>query len=176
MVNYLRYSYLLTIVTMIIVVAITLFLGWLILNFNSERTTLAGLQFTYEDAVQSDQYSASVRTMLRDIKNERQQLESLTEGLDPVEVIRLIENIGLSAGVSTSVSAVNPGGVLAEDPSLSSFVIVVNARGTFERLFHFVTLMETASYSGLIEQVKFEKLESEWSASLNLRIFAEENI
>jgi hypothetical protein len=165
-------------VTFLVLVTTTITVGgagWLVYDLQKGRSTLSELEFAYESAVRKSEYSSSVRTLLRDIENERVQLYDITENSDPVEIIRFLENAGETARVSVAVSAVNPGGTYQEDPSLASLLVALHAEDTFQKLYHFISLVETAPLPLILEQVKFEKREQAWSADVVVRVFFEED-
>jgi hypothetical protein len=170
------YSYAVTFLVLVTTTVALVGAGSLVYSWQQERRELSELSFAYERATQKNEYTSSVRTLLRDIGNEQTQLYAITENSDPVDIIRFLESVGEDARVSVSVSAVNPGGTYQEDASLTSLLVALRAEGTFEKLNYFVSLLETSPLPMMLEQVKLEKQEREWEASIVVRIFFEEEV
>lgn len=145
--------------------------GWIVFDFFRDRTALAELQFSYDDAIQKNTYAASIRALLRDIERERKELDRITQGYDPVESIRIIEEAARTAGVTIKVNAVTSGTPVPEDPTLTSFVVNLDVAGPFERMYRFASLMETLPLPAEIEQARFEKLEKTWNGGMIIRVY-----
>jgi len=169
--KYLQFSHTLAVIMVLGAFAAVGGFGWLVYDFFSDRTALAELQFSYEEAVQKNTYAASIRALLRDIEKERAELDGITQGYDPVETIRIIEEAGRTAGVTVTVNAVTSGTPAPEDPTLTSFVINLDMAGPFERMHRFAALMETLPLPAEIEQARFEKLEKTWNGGMIIRVY-----
>lgn len=157
-------------------VCITLLTLWFIVELRSERKALADLAFAYDDASQKSIYESSVRALLRDTEHERKELKALTGGHDPVEIIRTLEDIAKRTGVTLSVEAVSPGGVSSDDPSLSSFLVIVRVTAEFDKMHHFISLVSSLPFPSYVEKAKIEKIEKVWQANIILRVFTHESI
>ena len=169
--KYLQFSHTLAVVAVSLALVSVGDLGWLGSGFIGHRTALAELQFTYDDAVQKNAYAASVRALLRDIDRERTELNAITQGYDPVETIRIIEEAARAARVTITVNAVTPSMPAPEDPTLSSFLVNINVSGTFAGMYQFTSLMETLPLPAEVEQAQFERVEKMWSGDMIIRIY-----
>jgi hypothetical protein len=117
-----------------------------------------------------------VRALLRDIADERTEIENITKGLDPVEIIRLVEEAGTIAKVSITVAAVTPGAGVLEDSSLTSYLIVMNTKGSFDGVYHLIELLETLPIPSGLEYVRVDKKEKTWEAEIHIRVFTQEKV
>lgn len=171
-----HYNNSIAIIAFCFAVLITLLTLWFIIELKRERTDLADLAFTYDDASQKSIYESSVRALLRDTERERKELNALTEGHDPVEVIRMLEDMAKRTGVTLLVEAVSPGGVSSDDPSLSSFLIIVRVTSAFDKIHHFISLVSSLQFPSYVEKAKIEKIEKTWQANIVLRVFTHESI
>ncbi len=169
----LRYSYPLTLITVLLAGVAVGAVGYLAYQIYGDRSALSELQYSYNEAAQRQAYTSSVRALLRDIGTDREQLNSITNGYDPVEIIRVIEDAGRSARVTVTVNAVTPGSPASEDPTLSSYSVKLAAVGSFERLYQFITLLETLPLPSQIDQFRLEKVEKTWNMSMTVRVYAD---
>jgi len=171
-----RYSHILTAIATLLALSALGVAVWLAATLSKENTALSELRYEYESAVQRNTYASSVRSLLRDIEDERDKLYEISSELDPVDIIKFVENVGKTAGTSVIINAVSPGTAPEEDPTLSSFLITLNSEGSFKQLFHLVTLLETLPFPSEIEKVRFEKLERKWNMSSVVRVYTEDSI
>lgn len=147
--------------------------GRLLYGLLDDRAALAQLQFAYDDAAQKSTYAASIHTLLRDLDDERKTLVAITQGYDPVEAIRVIEDAARLARVTVVVNAVTPGMPPPEDPTLSTFLLNMEVTGSFERLHRFTALMESLPLPMEIDQARFDKLDKTWTGSMIIRVYME---
>ncbi|MBI2048566.1 MAG: hypothetical protein HYT30_01425 [Parcubacteria group bacterium] len=169
-----HYSKFLTFICCIAACAALGGLGWIVLTVRADMAALADLEFAYSEAQQKYSYSASIKSLLRDIAGEREQLYMLTQHLDPVKVIHDIESAAQAAKIKMTVQAVKVGSAPASDPTLEPFIVSLEATGTFEQLQHFITLIELLPFPSRVEQIRLERREKNWHLEAVIHVYAEQ--
>lgn len=106
----------------------------------------------------------SLNQFLDGIKKERETIESVfLKEDDLIRLIKGLESIGESSGVSLKISAIS-----AEKKKSSKPVISFSAQGTFEQLFKYMYFLENLPYFITINKVSFQNEEdSNESAQVN---------
>lgn len=94
----------------------------------------------------------SLNQFLDGIKKERETIESVfLKEDDIIRLIKGLESIGESSGVSLKISAIS-----TEKKATSKPIISFSAQGTFEQLFKYMYFLENLPYFITINKVSFQ--------------------
>src|SRR3989338_4488327 len=97
----------------------------------------------------------SLARLLESVKNEKKAVEAIfLKEDDLVRLIKGLESIRGSSGVSLKISAIS-----AEKKKTSKPAISFSAQGTFEQLFKYLYLLENLPYLITINKISFQKEE-----------------
>lgn len=132
--------------------------GWFYVfsKISSERKSILELR---KNILRSEKKNADEKSLARfldGVKNERGLIESVFLGEeDLIRLIKGLESIGESSGVSLKISAIS-----AENKTASKPVISFSAKGTFEQLFKYLYFLENIPYFITINKVSFQNEEN----------------
>lgn len=131
-----------------------------------------------EQEVNREQRLIGFQSIIRDTELERSELDTYFIGRDGVvSFLELLESFGDTANVSVEVSTVevvterrvttqNGKEVELPPPAVESLQVIVSVGGSFEEVFHYLTLLETMPFHTAINSVSIERARSEgvaWS-------------
>ena len=133
------------------------FAGWfyVFLKISSERKVFIELRKNILRSEKKNTDEKSLFRFLDGVKNERGLIESVfLKEDDLIRLIKGLESIGESSGVSLRISAIS-----AEKNAASKPVISFSAQGTFGQLFKYLYFLENLPYLITINKVSFQNEE-----------------
>ena len=148
-------------ITIFILFALILlaFAGWFyaLSKISSERKAILELRKTILRGEKNNINEKSLSRLVDSVKKEREIVESVfLKENDLIRLIKGLESIGESSGVSLKISAISSERSAASKPNVS-FV----AKGTFEQLFQYLYFLENLPYMITINKVSFQNEEDE---------------
>ncbi len=157
----------------------------IILSFVFFLVSLGGLMFFYStikskqgiseqkftewqvEAARRDEIK-SLESSIKKIEEEKAMLEThFAESSNPVPFLDTLEKLARSVNAENSVSAVD----VAKDGK--SLVVGMNASGSFESFYKFLTLLENSAYDMEFLSIDMQKdgaSENEWSAVIRIKL------
>ena len=132
--------------------------GWFyeVSKISSERKAILELRKNILISEKKNTDEKSLASLLDSIKKERGAIESVfLKEDDLVRLVKGLESIGESSGVSLKISAIS-----AEKNSASKPVISFSAKGAFEQLFQYLYFLENLPYLITIDKVSFQNMET----------------
>lgn len=130
------------------------FAGWFYVfsKISSERKEILELRKNILRGEKKNTDEKSLARLLDGVKKEKGLIESVfLKEDDLIRLIKGLESIGESSGVSLKISAIS-----AEKNSASKPVISFSAEGTFEQLFKYLYFLENLPYLITINKVSFQ--------------------
>lgn len=146
--------------TTIFVLFISVFLvlaGWFYIfsKISSEKKEILELRKNILHREKKNTDEKSLARFLDGVKNERSLIESVfLKEDDLIRLIKGLESIGESSGVSLKISAIS-----AEKNAASKPVVSFSAEGTFEQLFKYLYFLENLPYFITINKISFQSEE-----------------
>lgn len=128
--------------------------GWFYVfsKISSERKAILELRKNILRSEKKNTDEKSLARFLDGVKNERGLIESVfLKEDDLIRLIKGLESIGESSGVSLKISAIS-----AEKNAASKPVISFSAKGTFEQLFKYLYFLENLPYLITTNKVSFQ--------------------
>ena len=121
-----------------------------------ERKAISELR---KDILRSEKKNTGEKSLTRfleSVKKEKETIESVfLKEDDLIRLIKGLESIGESSGVSLKISAIS-----AEKSAASKPVISFSAKGAFEQLFQYLYFLENLPYLITIDKVSFQNMET----------------
>lgn len=145
-------------VFILLVLIFSAFAGWFYVfsKISSESKEIIELRKNILRGEKSNVNEQSLSRLLDSLKKEREEVESVfLKEDDLIRLIKGLESIGESSGVSLKISAIS-----AEKSAASKPAISFSAEGTFEQLFKYLYFLENLPYLITINKVFFQKEES----------------
>lgn len=145
----------------IFVLSVSVFLalaGWFYVfsKIFSEKKAIFELRKNILRGEKKNTDEKSIARFLDGVKNERSLIESIfLKEDDLIRLIKGLESIGESSGVSLKISAISAEKNAAEKPAVS-----FGASGTFEQLFKYLYFLESLPYLITINKVSFQNEEA----------------
>ena len=133
------------------------FAGWFyaVSKISSEKKAILELRKTILRGEKKHTNEKSLARLLDGVKKEREAIEAVfLKEDDLIRLIKGLESIGESSGVSLKISAIS-----ADKSAASKPVISFSAQGTFEQLFQYLYFLENLPYLITINKVSFQKEE-----------------
>jgi len=133
------------------------FAGWFYLfsKISSERKEIIELRKSILRGDKKNVDEKSLARLLESVKNEKKAVEAIfLKEDDLVRLIKGLESIRGSSGVSLKISAIS-----AEKKKTSKPAISFSAQGTFEQLFKYLYFLENLPYLITINKVFFQNEE-----------------
>ena len=131
--------------------------GWFYVfsKISSERKAIFELRKNIIRSEKKNIDEKSLNRFLDGAKKEREVIESVfLKEDDLIRLIKGLESIGESSGVSLKISAIS-----AEKKKSSKPVISFSSQGTFEQLFKYMYFLENLPYFITINNISFQKKE-----------------
>jgi len=132
-------------------------LVWMVIMLGNENEALQTAQILKKEQTSKDVFTASVQSLARDTLEQRNALKNLTADASAVEALEMIEAAGETARVSVSIDSVGSGN---EEGVFERITVSMRAEGSFSRLIHFVSLLDTLPIPAYVEQYGIDKTES----------------
>lgn len=133
------------------------FAGWFYIfsKISSERKAILELRKNILRGEKKSTDEKSLTRFLDGVKNEKGLIESIfLKEDDLIRLIKGLESIGESSGVSLKISAIS-----VEKNAASKPVVSFSAKGTFEQLFKYLYFLENLPYLITINKVSFQQEE-----------------
>ena len=133
------------------------FIGWFyaLSKISSERKAIIELRKTILRGEKNNINERSLVRLIDSAKKEREIVESVfLKENDLIRLIKGLESIGESSGVSLKISAIS-----AEKNKTSKPAISFSAQGTFEQLFKYLYFLENLPYMITINKISFQNEE-----------------
>ena len=133
------------------------FAGWFyaLSKISSERKAILELRKTILRGEKNNINEKSLARLVDSVKKEREIVESVfLKENDLIRLIKGLESIGESSGVSLKISAIS-----AEKNKTSKPAISFSAQGTFEQLFKYLYFLENLPYMITINKISFQNEE-----------------
>lgn len=103
-------------------------------------------------------YVSTLRTLARETSDARAELAQYVEHTDPAQLIQVIGTIGEDAGVDVSTDSVSTGTLsFSEGVTTPTIDLTMRAVGSFQRVTHFLALLESSPLPLVIENVSVEQ-------------------
>jgi hypothetical protein len=151
---------------------------WLMLATSHEHTVLREMAEERNAAIARSAYAKTVDVLAKDTQEDRATLQSTISDRDVVSIIRLFEQAAEDARASFVVETVAPEIFLAASGNqkpLPAVVISMRVEGSFERVHHFLVLIEHIPLVARIDQASIEQREGgAWRLTTRVRIATEE--
>lgn len=163
--------------------------GWFYVfsKISSERKAIIELK---KIILQNDKKNTDEKSLTRffdSVKGEKSLIEAVfLKEDDLIRVVKGLESIGESSGVSLKISAIS-----AEKNTTSKPIISFSAKGTFEQLFQYLYFLENIPYLITINKISFQNMETSkeivqtdgkktsfspiWQALFNIQLESYEN-
>lgn len=129
------------------------------LDGHSSLKTLRAEQILNE---QQSARAAETRLALRETQQVRTHLFAITGTTGAVDIIDAIEEVASSVRVDAKVESASPGNPHPKDKTLASYTFSVRARGTYDRVSHFLQLLITLPGPITVDRFSLQQQEKEW--------------
>jgi Tfp pilus assembly protein PilO len=139
---------------------------WVLIETGVEKRKLSLAISTQEQASAKEAYGGSLRALARDTKGAREKLISITKDRDLVSLIQILEDSGEISGVKVSIDAVSSG---ADYENFKSVIVAVSSSGSFQKMVHLMSILESLPAISSISQFELEK-ESNSSVNWQLQV------
>ena len=165
------------------------FAGWFyaLSKISSERKAILELRKTILRGEKNKINEKSLVRLIDSVKKEKDAVESVfLKEDDLIRLIKGLESIGESSGVSLKISAIS-----SEKNAVSKPAVSFSAKGTFEQLFQYLYFLENLPYLITINKVSFQNEEDRkevtqetnkknsltpsWQALFNIQLESYEN-
>lgn len=125
-------------------------------KISSERKAILELRKNILRNEKKNTDEKSLARFFNSVKKERELIESVfLKEDDLIRLIKGLESIGESSGVSLKISAIS-----AEKSAASKPVVSFSAKGAFEQLFKYLYFLESLPYLITINKVSFQNMET----------------
>jgi len=146
--------------------------AWLFISVIAERDSIDALYMERGNLYTRDVHGASVRALARDTRQERSDMSAITDGLDVVDMIGVLEEVSNQARVSTSVDAVS---TISTNGPYDSLLMVLRSEGSFADVVHMLMLLESAPVATAIDQFELSSNDTEWKITVRVRVLVDNN-
>ncbi len=125
------------------------------------------------EATVREREQAFVQAYERALPQRRELAEYLVATEDPTPLLTSIEALGQDAGVSLIVGSLVRDETSTDDRTMLR--VVLSVRGTYDRVFRLVRLLETMPYAAILDRVALSvsKEDELWEGQVHLRVVAE---